>query len=345
MKQGPRFRKNDRKFRMISKVVYGPVPSKRLGRSLGIDVIKRIDSKKNCNFDCVYCQLGHVDKQVSSTEKVRGLVTTNEVENAFLNHKKRKEDLDYITFSGTCEPTLNPELGDMIKNLKEISDIPVCVITNSSMMDKEDVRWNLSDADLVIATLVSGFEETFEAINRPAPGIKLENIINGLNKFQNLKNQNKNTELAIEIMFIESKQNYPINTTDSEINKLIEVSKQINPDIIEILTVSRPPAENHIIPVTDKKLREISEKFIQVFGSEKVQIMSKNMKRKSSTYTHNNLVDEVYSLILRRPCTFEQVCNSLGISKTELSTVIDKLVAENKLTTTKSEDEIYYKIK
>lgn len=330
---------------MKSKIVYGPVPSKRLGRSLGIDVIKRIDSKKNCNFDCVYCQLGHVDKKISSPVKVHGLVTTNEVVDAFLNHKKRKEDLDYITFSGTCEPTMNPELGDMIKKVKEISDIPVCVITNSSLMGKESVRQNLSDADLIIATLVSGFEDTFKTINRPTSEIKFENIINGLEKFQNLKNKGKNPKLAIEIMFIESKQNYPVNTTDREIDKLIEVIQRINPDIIEILTVSRPPAENHIIPVTNKKLKEIADKFIQVIGSEKVQMMSNNMKIKSSTYNHNNLVDDVYSLILRRPCTFEQVCNSLGISKTELNTVIDKLVTENKLTTIESGYEKYYKIK
>ncbi|ADI74052.1 Radical SAM domain protein [Methanohalobium evestigatum Z-7303] len=326
------------------KIVYGPVPSKRLGRSLGIDVI-RTDNKKNCNFDCVYCQLGHTDFKVSYPENVEGLVTTQEAINALVKHKNRIIDVDYITFSGTCEPTLNLEIGNMIKQIKNITHVPVCVITNSSLMERKDVRQNLLNSDLVIATLVTGFEETFKAINRPYPGIKLENIINGLEKFSKQKNQNKKTELAIEIMLIESKESFPMNTTECEIDKLIEVTKRINPDRIELLTVNRPPAENHIIPVSDEKLKQISDKFTSVFGSEKVELTFANSKKKVSKYTHKNLNDDIYSLISRRPCTFEQICDSLGAENDKVKSSLEKLIKDNKLITIDSGNYIYYKTK
>ncbi|MDA0525397.1 radical SAM protein [Methanococcoides alaskense] len=324
---------------MGSRIIYGPILSRRLGRSLGIDIIKKSEFRKNCNFDCVYCQLGHVDWKISTPSDVTDLVTTEEVIDSLANYHKKVDDLDYITFSGTCEPTLNLELGNMIEQIRNISDVPICVITNSSLVNREDVRNSLSKADLVVATLVSGNEETFQSINRPAEGIELQDIIKGLRELQKMKG----SRVAIEVMLLDSNNGYLTNSSDQEIEKLIEVLKFIDPDEIEILTISRPSAEEFIIPVTETRLKEIAQKFDEKLGRERVRLVLKGLKRKRSNIEHENPTDEVYDLILRRPCTFDQVVRSLDIDKEELSPIIEGLVEEHKIIGISSENGMYYR--
>jgi wyosine [tRNA(Phe)-imidazoG37] synthetase (radical SAM superfamily) len=325
---------------MRKRIIYGPILSRRLGRSLGIDVIKNTDTKKNCNFDCVYCQLGHADNNITGPEDVKGAVRTEEVLDDISSYHKNIDHLDYITFSGTCEPTLNLRLGEMIKGIKEISEHPVCVITNSSLVERDDVRSNIAEADFVVATLVSGYEDTFRAINRPVDGIRLENIINGLKAIMDME---KRPKLGIEIMLVDSTTNYPVNCTDREIDRLLEVLKTIGPDEIEILTVSRPPAEEYIIPVSDTRLKEIAFRFDEEFGRGRVKLVLKGLKRNRSSMKHENIEEEVYDLILRRPCTFKQICASLGVDSVELEPIIEKLMLSESVIEIGNVEERYYK--
>ncbi|WP_407355941.1 radical SAM protein [Methanolobus sp. WCC5] len=325
---------------MKTRIIYGPILSRRLGRSLGIDIIKNTERKKNCNFDCVYCQLDHVDYKVTGPEDVKGAVTPAEVIESIRSYHRNILDLDYITFSGTCEPTLNLRLGDMIKGIRKISEHPVCVLTNSSLVEREEVRLNLAEADLVVATLVSGYEDTFRAISRPAAGIRLENIIKGLKA---IKKMEKRPKLGIEIMLVDSAIDFPVNCTNREINRLIEVIREIDPDEIEILTVSRPPAEKYITAVPDARLKEIACRFDEEFGKDRVRLVLKGLKRERSKMRHGNIDEEVYALILRRPCTFTQICTSLGISDPELKPIIEKLISSKNIIKTGSAEEIYYK--
>ncbi len=325
---------------MKARITYGPILSRRLGRSLGVDVIKKTGTKKNCNFDCVYCQLGHVDYKVKGPEEVEGAVTTEEVMEGIRSFHRNIENLDHITFSGTCEPTLNLSLGAMIRGVKQITDQPVCVLTNSSLMDREDVRSNLAEADLVIATLVSGNEDTFRAIHRPADGIRLDSIIKGL---QAMKYLEKRPRIGIEVMLVDSTNGNPVNSTDEEITKLIEVLKTIGPDEIEILTVSRPPAEKFIVPVADIRLKEIAHRFDADFGRDRVKLVLKDLRRERSSIQHENLEEDVYDLVLRRPCTFEQICASLGISSVQLAPIMEKLISSNNIISIVSKNGTYYK--
>lgn len=328
---------------MKPRIIYGPLLSRRLGRSLGIDVIKRTHSKKNCNFDCVYCQLGHVDQKLTGPEDVTGAVTPEAVVEGLRNYHRNVEDLDYITFSGTCEPTLNLALGDMIRGIKGISDVPVCVITNSSLMGRKDVRDNLAEADLVVATLVSGNEETFRTINRPAGGIKLAGIIEGLRELASMDGP----RLAIEVMFLGSSDSdntdYFTNTTDEEIDRLVEVLGYIDPDEIEVLTISRPPAEDFVTPTSERRLKEIARLFDDEFGQDRVRLVLKGLRRKRSRVKHGDPIDEVYDLILRRPCTFEQVVASLDIDPQDLHPIVDMLLAQKRITQVDSDDRSYYR--
>jgi len=325
---------------MLKRIIYGPILSRRLGRSLGIDVIKTPDTKKNCNFDCVYCQLGHVPQKITGTDELKGAVTPENVVEGIHSYHKNIEDLDYITFSGTCEPTLNPALGEMIKGVKEISTHPVCVITNSSLVDNVEVRKNLAEADLVVATLVSGYEDTFRAINRPAEGIELENIINGLKA---VRKMDKRPRLGVEVMLVDATIDFPVNHTEREIARLKEVLIDIDPDEIELLTVTRPPAEKYIVPVSDDRLREIAIEFENIFGKERVKLVLKGVRKSRSIMKHGNIEEEVYDLILRRPCTFQEISASLGLSKEELTPMIEKMLSSKRIKETIIREKKYYK--
>jgi wyosine [tRNA(Phe)-imidazoG37] synthetase (radical SAM superfamily) len=326
---------------MKSRIVYGPILSRRLGRSLGVDVIKNTGSKKNCNYDCIYCQLGHVELKLGSPEEVKEAVTPEEVSESFEKFYKDIEGLDYITFSGTCEPSLNLSLGEMIQKIRERSEIPVCVITNSSLVGRGDVRKNLAQADLVVATLVSGNENTWRKIHRPAPGIALPEIIEGLRK---LAKAGEGKKLALEVMFLENKTGEPLNSTDEEVESLIKTITYICPDEVEVLTVSRPPAEAWVKPVSEERLKEIASRFILEFGAEKVRLVLKG-KKKRAKVLHRDLEEEVYALLLRRPCTFEQTWQGLSADPESLCPVLEKLLGEGKIEKIGSKNREYYRAK
>ncbi len=316
------------------RIIYGPVPSRRLGRSLGIDIT---GPEKTCNFDCVYCQLGCTDKKVSGPEDVCG-VSTEEVVEGLKNHLKKVKQLDYITFSGTGEPTLNLALGEMIREVKKISNVPVCVITNSSLVSRKDVRDNLAQADLVVATLEAGDEKIFRAINRPVSGIRLDDIIHGLKALKSM-----GPRLEIEVLFVDSKKDYPTNISDRAVDELIRALKLIDPDVVEVFTVSRPPAEDFIIPVSQQRLTEIAQKFDDALGREKVRLVFKGLRRKITGIKHGNMRDEVYDLILRRPCTVDQISSALEIDAKDLVGIIDDLLGKKEIVEITAEDEMYYR--
>lgn len=327
---------------MRSRIVYGPILSRRLGRSLGVDVIKNTGSKKNCNYDCIYCQLGHVELKIGSPEDVKeAAVTSREVFESFRTFYKDVEGLDYITFSGTCEPSLNLSLGEIIREIRKISKVPVCIITNSSLVGREDVQKNLAQADLVVATLVSGNENMWRRIHRPAFDIYFKEIIEGLRE---LAKAGDGKKLALEVMFLESETGEPLNSTDEEVENLIRTIRYICPQEIEVLTISRPPAEAWVKPVSEERLKEIADRFISEFGAEKVRLVLKG-KKKRAKVLHRDLEEEVYALLLRRPCTFEQTWQGLSTNPESLCPVFEKLLREDKIEKIGSKNRDYYRAK
>ena len=153
------------------KYVYGPVPSRRLGRSLGIDPIP----SKTCNFQCIYCQLG---KTTNITNERRDFYGKEEIYKEMEESiNQNKEKFDYITFVGSGEPTLCKSLGKLILKAQELSKKPICVITNGSLLYRDDVQDELLFSDVVLPTLDAGDEKLFIKINRPHPSIKYEKII------------------------------------------------------------------------------------------------------------------------------------------------------------------------
>lgn len=223
----------------IRRVIYGPVPSWRLGRSLGIDLVSR--AEKTCSFDCVYCQLGRTRHHTAERREFVSLARLiEEIEDL------PALELDYVTFSGTAEPTLASNLGAAIEEVKRRIKVPVAVLTNSSLMSEPEVRAALSKADKVVAKLDAPTEKLFRAISRPVEGINLQQVLSGIKTFR-AEYQNC---LALQMMFIQNNQ--------EQAEALAQLAREIEPDEVEVNTPLRPCA---VKPLPPEALAQIMDSF------------------------------------------------------------------------------------
>ncbi len=220
--------------------IYGPVASWRLGRSLGVDLIST--KEKVCSFDCDYCQVGRTE---TPTLERRIFVSTADV---LAEIEKLPDGLetDYITFSGMGEPTLAANLGEVIRGIKKLRPEPVCVLTNSSLIDEPVVRSDLAEADRVIAKLDAATQGTFEKIDRPARGVQLTSVIKGLCAFRAMYEG----QLDLQMMFVED--------NEREAKEMAALARLIGPDEVELNTPLRPPATGLLSP---ERLSTVQEHF------------------------------------------------------------------------------------
>ncbi|TRZ79371.1 radical SAM protein [bacterium] len=224
---------------LLYKYIYGPVNSWRLGRSLGIDPIS--SAVKVCTFDCVYCQIGQAEPYclkrkvfVRAEEIMEELKSLPEVE------------IDYITFSGTGEPTLAKNLASIIKEIKSLRKEKIAVLTNSTLLDRKDVQKALINADLVEAKLDASSEGMLEAINRPDKRLNLKKIIEGIKEFR----KKYKGKFTLQIMFTKD------NIARAE--RLARIAKSINPDEVHINTPLRPSGAK---PISEAEMKEVKRYF------------------------------------------------------------------------------------
>jgi len=237
--------------------IYGPVPSWRLGSSLGIDPISK--AIKICTFNCVYCQIGVTEHFTNRREEfipVSGIIQ----EMSFLPALT----LDYVTFSGAGEPTLAKNLGKMIRAVKEIREEKVAVITNSSLMNRRDVRKDLALADLVVVKLDACSADLFKRINKPIKTIVFETVVNGIKDFKS----NFTGKMALQIMFINHNKEYA--------REIAQIAMEINPDEVQINT---PLRRCRVKPLSREELKEIQVYFdnqnvISVYEASKKTVKS-----------------------------------------------------------------------
>ena len=317
--------------------VYGPVPSWRLGRSLGIDVLL---PPKTCTFDCVYCQLGRTVKMVSAPEDLKDRA---EVDVVLQSLRVALEDIplrsiDYVTFSGFGEPTLNLMLGRMIDGVRKlIKDIPIAVLTNASLVSRKDVRMNLSRADLVVAKLDAPNQEVFEAVNRPAKDLTLSSIVKGLR----LLRQEMNGLLALQIMLFHSSCGLD-NLGESSIEGLARLSSTIKPDEVQINTPTRPPSEKFVLPLRAGELKRVSQRFREVFPG--VHVVVRSSPRRSRPVKERKVnEEEILELLKRRPCRLIDLAKAFGTDESTVASLIDRLIASHKIIAVGLRYGIYYK--
>ncbi len=217
--------------------VFGPVPSRRLGQSLGIDPVPL----KTCNWNCVYCQLGRSTPLITKrTDYVPVPDVMEQLGKALQAHKPG--EIDWITFVGSGETTLHAGIGVMIRRVKSLTDIPVAVITNGSLLYLSEVRDELLPADAVLPSIDAGSAELYRKINRPHPHLEYETFISGLVDFR----QQYHGKLWIEVMLVKG-----MNDNIQALQELNEKLLQVKPDEIHLLLPTRPPAETWVEPAED----------------------------------------------------------------------------------------------
>ncbi len=277
-------------------IIYGPVPSRRLGFSLGVDIVPF----KTCTLDCIYCQLGRTTlRTVRRREYIGKKDVLKEIRKCLRNHKF----IDYITFAGSGEPTLNPGIGGIIAGIKEMTDTPVAVLTNGTLLYRRDVRRDLLGADLVVPSLDSATVRGFGKINRPYSSLDVGRIIDGIVKFR----REYKGKLWLEIMFVKG-----YNDTDAEIDGLRKAVKAIKPDRVHLNTVVRPPAEEFAGIVGKVRMKNIAKKI----GKECDIIC--DVKWKNSELFIDDLRETMMDIIKRRPVTVRDLSLSLGVKKGEV---------------------------
>jgi len=237
------------------KYIYGPVPSWRLGSSLGVDPIS--GAEKVCTFDCIYCQLG---KTKHLTDRRKIFVSTRSVIKELESLPSIK--IDYITFSGTGEPTLAKNLGEMIKAVKRIRKEKIAVLTNSSLIYRKDVAKDLSLADFVVCKLDTPSQYVFKLINAPIKHVKIDTIINAIKEFRN----SYKGKLALQVMFMEENRVYA--------SEIAAMSKYIRPDEVQLNTPLRPC---DVKPLPSDKMKAIERYFgglnvVSIYRAEKKDV-------------------------------------------------------------------------
>ncbi|BBB33560.1 GTP-binding protein [Thermotomaculum hydrothermale] len=290
------------------KYIFGPVPSRRFGRSLGIDLFPK---QKYCTFNCVYCEVGTGTPKKDLIDFDYRVVLKELKEWLIKNHKALP---DFITFAGSGEPTLYKSLGDLIKGIKEITHIPVVILTNGSLLFKKEIRENCKQCNYLVPSLDAGTEKTFLKINRPHREFSDYNrYVNGLIE---MRKEFKGHYL-LEVLLVEG-----INTTEEEFLHIKEKIDLIKPDKVQINTVFRPPAEGFAKSASEESINKLKNILGDI--AEPVKYYSSN----GSVIEHLKgelLKEVVLKTVGIRPCTIQELSDSLSINTSKLKSLVKKL--------------------
>ncbi len=300
--------------------LYGPVPSRRLGYSLGVDLLPF----KTCSLGCVYCQLGRTKK---ATIRRGQFFSAKQILQEVQEFLKSGARVDFITFSGSGEPTLNKSIGWLIRKIKKMTGVPVAVLTNGTLLSRPEVRKELAAADVVVPSLDAASQEVFEKVNRPHPSLRAEKIIDGLVKF---RRQFKG-QLWLEILLVRG-----INDAPAHLKKLKAAVEKINPDKIHLNTVVRPPAESRARPLSPEKMQEIKK-----FFGEKAEVVA-SFRKKEQDRAPENVAQAILSIVRRRPVSLEDLEHSLGLTREELSLHLQHLMEQKRVRMVRHLDREYF---
>lgn len=299
--------------------VFGPVPSRRLGLSLGVDLV----TPKTCTYDCLYCQVGRTTRKILEPG---ALVPMEDVQGEL---KRSLEGItpDIITFSGSGEPTLNSEIHLAIDFVKSFTETKIAVLTNGSLLWREEVRKKILKADIIMPTLSSAFERTYRAIHAPHRDLHLNTVIEGLR----LLRRDYKGNLHLEIVLLKG-----YNDSDEEIEALREVIGGIGPDKIQLNTVVRPPADSRALSLDRQRLEEI-----KIFLGVKAEVIA-DIPPKQRRQSYDSRADAVLEMAKRRPIRELDVAGVLDISPEEAGRIIKGLTVKGVLRREEHRGEFYY---
>lgn len=304
------------------KYVFGPVPSRRLGISLGVDIIPY----KTCTLDCIYCECG---KTTNLTTKRQSFMEPAIILEQIKEIVSTEGHIQYITFSGGGEPTLHKDIGQMISGVKKLTHIPVAVLTNATLFYLPQVREELLQADLILPSLDAFSPDVFKAVNLPHPDLQIKQIIDGLIQFR----REYHGQMWLEVFIAKE-----VNDSADELEKIYQTIKKIQPDKVQLNSLDRPPAYDNVQPVAIETLEQIVEKWTDL----PVEIIKRIRKREEITAFSRNLENNILNTIKRRALAIDDLEALTGKNRLELFKYIDVLEKEKKIRPQIVGDKIFY---
>jgi wyosine [tRNA(Phe)-imidazoG37] synthetase (radical SAM superfamily) len=299
---------------------YGPVPSRRLGRSLGVDLVPH----KTCNFNCIYCQLGPTRQ---TTMERADYVPVDAVVEEVGDRLGEGIDADYVTLGGSGEPTLHRHFGGIASGIKAAGTVPTALLTNGALFCLPEVRAACADIALVLPSLDAGDEETFRRINRPHEGLSLEGLVDGLARLR----REHAGRMWLEVFIVDG-----VNTSDEQVESIARCIERIDPHRVQLNTAVRPPAEESVRPPSAQRLEEICE----MLGP-RAEIIAP-VRDFSPLPGAAAQKAEVLAMLRRRPCTLEDIAGGLGIHPNEAVKCLRSLLDEGAIARRQRLYQTYY---
>jgi wyosine [tRNA(Phe)-imidazoG37] synthetase (radical SAM superfamily) len=312
---------NTAKAEQIS-YTYGPVPSRRLGLSLGVDIVPA----KICTLDCVYCQIGRTTRRSIVRQD---FLDIDAVLAELAARLKAGLKADYITIGGSGEPTLNSRLGELVDGIRRLTDIRVAILTNGTLLYRADVRAECAKAEVVCPTLDAVDAAVFEAVHRPTRGITIEKLVSGLEEFR----QEYSGQIWLEVFLVAG-----VNTEAEQIEKLKGLIRRIRPDKVHLNTAVRPPAEPDVQAMPAATLDAIARQIggnCEVIGAPPVGVSDEHRQRAQA---------DVVSVLKRRPCSVEDICTGLAMNRVEVLKHLTHLEGLGVVTSERRGDTTYFQI-
>lgn len=305
--------------------LFGPVPSRRLGISLGIDLVPM----KTCSLNCIYCECGNTTDLTLSR---REYVPLAKVKAEFLHYISNHPKPDYITFSGSGEPTLNSSIGEAIRFIRSHeAGIPVAVLTNGTLLFDPQVRNELKPASVVMPSMDAATDKVFMKINRPHTQLSVDRMIDGLVQFR----KEFQGQIWLEIFIVPG-----LNDSESELTALKSAIRKISPNQVQLNTLDRPGPVSHIRAATSEELQRI----IRFWQLDNISIIAKASDRKKMVAYRKDVEGAILETIVRRPCTLEDLTNILGLHANEVNKYLDVLEADKKVSVTHQARGQFYQI-
>ncbi|MQY78267.1 MAG: radical SAM protein [Bacteroidetes bacterium] len=308
------------------KYLFGPVPSRRLGMSLGVDLVPH----KVCSLNCIYCECG---RTTNLTTERKEYVPFDEVIKELEYFMNNNPAPDYITFSGSGEPTLNSRIGDVLQYIKSnYADILVAVLTNGTLFSDKQVRSELLSADVVLPSLDTASDSTFHKINRPIHSININDYVKGLEEFR----KEFKGKIWLEVLIIPG-----YNDNEPDLKLLKKAFIKIMPDSIQLNSLDRPGVIPDIRAAGKNELQYV----VDYWKLDNVEIIAAAPKRKDIKSYRKDIETAILEIIFRRPCTLEDLAKILGLHKNEINKYLDTIEADNKIEAVRQERGVFYQSK
>jgi wyosine [tRNA(Phe)-imidazoG37] synthetase (radical SAM superfamily) len=301
--------------------IYGPVPSRRLGRTLGIDPVP----SKTCTYDCIYCQIG---RTTDRTLERREYVPVAEILEELARVLSEGVVVDYIVIAGSGEPTLHSRLGEIIRGAHALSGLPVVVITNGSLLWMREVREDLMAADIVMPSLDAGDSHTFHYVNRAHGGIDFGTMVDGIATFT----REFDGEVWLEVFLLAG-----VTSIEAEIRKIAALVERIGPSRTQVTTATRPTAEDFAYAVAHERIEELA---VLIPGI--VDIVGNASDDESRTGAEAVTGEAIIGLIERHPCTVREMASALRVHPHAIAVQLASLDREGRLRPVVRDGRMYY---